>query len=110
MPWVGASPDLASASTRLQDEAFAREQQGRLDQAREFADSRLCSSKEVVGYEIMATDGPIGSIEAFVFDDESWATRYMVVDTRKTDTRDGFVVYRDGFFLARRALRSAKGA
>ncbi|MHB8494769.1 MAG: PRC-barrel domain-containing protein [Casimicrobiaceae bacterium] len=83
MPWVGASPDLASGSTRTQDEALAREQQGRLDQERDSADSHLRSSKEVVGYEIMATDGPIGSVEAFVFDDESWAIRYMVVDTRK---------------------------
>jgi len=37
----------------------------------------------VIGYEIMATDGPIGSVEDFVFDDESWAIRYMVVDTGK---------------------------
>jgi len=43
----------------------------------------LRSSKEVIGYEIMATDGPIGSVEDFVFDDESWAIRYMVVDTGK---------------------------
>ncbi|MGC1816587.1 MAG: PRC-barrel domain-containing protein [Casimicrobiaceae bacterium] len=83
MPWVGASPDLASASRRPLDEALAREQQGRLDQERDSADSHLRSSKEVVGYEIMATDGPIGSVEAFVFDDESWAIRQMVVDTRK---------------------------
>ena len=31
----------------------------------------------------MATDGPIGTVENFVFDDESWAIRYIVVDTRK---------------------------
>ena len=37
----------------------------------------------MIGYEIMATDGPIGSVEDFVFDDESWVIRYMVVDTRK---------------------------
>jgi sporulation protein YlmC with PRC-barrel domain len=37
----------------------------------------------ILGYEIMATDGPIGSVEDFVFDDETWAIRYMIVDTRK---------------------------
>lgn len=83
MPWVGASPELAPASSRPQDDALMREQQGRLDQERESADSHLRSSNEVVGYEIMATNGPIGSAEAFVFDDESWAIRHMVVDTRK---------------------------
>ena len=31
----------------------------------------------------MASDGPIGTVENFVFDDESWAIRYMIVDTCK---------------------------
>jgi len=42
----------------------------------------LRSSKEVIGYRIHATDGDIGHAEDFIFDDESWAVRYLVVDTR----------------------------
>jgi len=83
VPWVGASSDVALSPRQPQDEALARQRQRRLDREREAADTHLRSSKEVIGYEIMATDGPIGSVEDFVFDDESWAIRYMVVDTRK---------------------------
>ena len=83
VPWVGASSDAALSLRRPQDDAITRQRQRRLDREREAADSHLRSSKEVIGYEIMATDGPIGSVEDFVFDDESWAIRYMVVDTGK---------------------------
>ncbi|MEO7549361.1 MAG: PRC-barrel domain-containing protein [Ramlibacter sp.] len=42
----------------------------------------LRSSVKVAGYEIHATDGTIGHVQDFVFDDESWAIRYLLVDTR----------------------------
>ncbi|MEO8186195.1 MAG: PRC-barrel domain-containing protein, partial [Burkholderiaceae bacterium] len=83
LPWVGASPDVILASREPRDDYIARERQGRLDRKRESADSHLRSSNVVISYEIMATDGPIGSVANFVFDDESWAIRYLVVDTRK---------------------------
>ncbi len=35
------------------------------------------------GREIHATDGGIGSVRQFYFDDEAWAIRYLVVDTGK---------------------------
>jgi hypothetical protein len=44
--------------------------------------SHLRSVKEVIGYHIQATDGDIGHVEDFVVDDEVWALRYVVVDTR----------------------------
>jgi uncharacterized protein YrrD len=34
-------------------------------------------------FEVVATDGPIGSIEDFYFDAERWAVRYLIVDTGK---------------------------
>ena len=83
LPWVGASPDVAVSSRPSSDDSVTRQRQQRLDRERESADSHLRSSKEVIGYEIMATDGPIGSVENFVFDDKSWAIVYIVVDTRK---------------------------
>jgi hypothetical protein len=45
-------------------------------------ESHLRSVKEVTGYHIQATDGNIGHVEDFVVDDEMWALRYVVVDTR----------------------------
>lgn len=41
----------------------------------------LLSSRELVGYVLSAQDGEIGRCEDFLFDDEKWAIRYMVVDT-----------------------------
>ena len=45
-------------------------------------DVHLRSSANVAGYDIQATDDSIGHVKDFVFDDESWAVRYLVVDTR----------------------------
>jgi hypothetical protein len=33
-------------------------------------------------HHIHATDGEIGHIEDFLIDDETWAIRYLVIDTR----------------------------
>jgi len=43
--------------------------------------SHLRSAKVVKGYHIHATDGEIGHVDDFLIDDESWAIRYLVVDT-----------------------------
>ncbi|WP_079478773.1 PRC-barrel domain-containing protein [Halobacillus salinus] len=37
----------------------------------------------IEGYTIHATDGELGKVDAFLFDDEKWVVRYLVVDTRK---------------------------
>lgn len=39
------------------------------------------SAKDMKKFEILATDGPIGSLDDVYFDDERWAIRYVVVDT-----------------------------
>jgi uncharacterized protein YrrD len=83
VPWVGASPDPSLGPRGSRDNAVARERQGRLDRKLESADSHLRSSNEVIGYEIMASDGPIGSVDTFLVDEKSWAVRSIVVDTRK---------------------------
>jgi hypothetical protein len=41
----------------------------------------LHSTKELDGYSITATDGAMGSIKDFYFDDDTWAVRYLVVNT-----------------------------
>ena len=43
----------------------------------------LRSVKELTNYVLEATDGEIGRCKDFLFDDELWIIRYMVVDTRK---------------------------
>jgi uncharacterized protein YrrD len=45
-------------------------------------ESHLRSMREVMGYHIQAVDGEIGHVDDFVFQDETWINRYMVVDTR----------------------------
>jgi PRC-barrel domain len=41
----------------------------------------LRNTNELQGYAIQATDGPIGHVKDFYFDDEAWVIRYLVVDT-----------------------------
>lgn len=36
---------------------------------------------EVEGYKISATDGEIGAVQDFYFDDQHWVVRYLIVDT-----------------------------
>ena len=41
----------------------------------------LRSTKELIGYKLAAKDGPIGSVNDFLFDEPHWTVRYMVADT-----------------------------
>jgi len=41
----------------------------------------LTNATFLKGLPIQATDGELGSIEEFLFDDENWRIRYLVVDT-----------------------------
>jgi len=43
--------------------------------------SMLHTTKNLRDYAIGATDGPIGDIDDFYFDDKDWVIRYLVVDT-----------------------------
>ena len=45
-------------------------------------DPHLRSTNAVEGYHIQATDGEIGHVEDFVIDDDTWAIRYLIVDTK----------------------------
>jgi hypothetical protein len=42
----------------------------------------LRSGREVAGYRVAATDDKIGHVENFLFEDDSWAIRQLVIDTR----------------------------
>jgi uncharacterized protein YrrD len=41
----------------------------------------LRSMNDLEGYAIRATDGTIGHVKDFYFDDQAWVIRYLVVDT-----------------------------
>jgi uncharacterized protein YrrD len=45
-------------------------------------DFHLRSTHNVTGYHIQAIDGEIGHVEDFIIDDQTWAIRYLIVDTR----------------------------
>lgn len=47
------------------------------------SDPHLRSTRFVVGLTITGSDVEIGHVEDFLFDEQSWAIRYMVVDTSK---------------------------
>ena len=41
----------------------------------------LSSLKQLYGIQLGASDGDIGHVKDFYFDDQNWAIRYLVVDT-----------------------------
>jgi hypothetical protein len=42
----------------------------------------LRSTQDVSGHHIQAADDEIGHVEDFIIDDETWAIRYLIIDTR----------------------------
>jgi hypothetical protein len=51
-------------------------------EAETLGDAHLRSANDVRGYHIQGSDGAIGHVEDFVVDDETWALRYLAIDTR----------------------------
>jgi hypothetical protein len=49
---------------------------------RNRGDPDLRSANAIRGYHIHASDGPVGHVDDFVIDDEAWAIRYLIVDTK----------------------------
>jgi uncharacterized protein YrrD len=45
-------------------------------------DAHLRNCNEVFGYDIHTTDDTVGHIDDFLFDEENWSIRLLVVDTR----------------------------
>jgi sporulation protein YlmC with PRC-barrel domain len=73
--FAGFGTDRVTRERQL--EAYLRE-----EQARHRNDNpHLRSCKAVDGYHIAATDGEIGHVSDFLVDDETWAIRYLVIDT-----------------------------
>lgn len=45
-------------------------------------DPHLRSTVDVTGHTIQALDGGVGHVDDFVIDDETWAIRYLIIDTQ----------------------------
>jgi uncharacterized protein YrrD len=45
-------------------------------------DPHLRSTRDMSGHHVQAVDGEIGHVDDFVIDDETWAIRYLIIDTQ----------------------------
>lgn len=50
--------------------------------AKKSWDPHLRSTHDVSGHHIQASDGVIGHVEDFIIDDQTWAIRYLIIDTK----------------------------
>jgi hypothetical protein len=76
MYWGG--PEVWGASPYLVRERTERRTATQNEKA---WDPHLRSTHAVSGYQIQALDGEIGHVADFIIDDETWAIRYLIVDT-----------------------------
>ena len=67
------------SDTAIRAEADAA--QARTEARQRDEDPHLRSCEAVVGYHIEAGDGEIGHVQGMLVDEESWAIRYLVVNT-----------------------------
>ena len=52
----------------------------------------LCFLDDLIGMWVRATDGKLGRVRDFLFDDQSWLIRYLVVDLRGWFSRRSVIV------------------
>ncbi len=74
--WMGPYPWGSYPYIVHDRNAFSREE------AEKKWDSHLRSTNVVSGYHIQASDGEIGNVEDFIVDDQTWAIRYLIINTR----------------------------
>jgi len=77
MYWNG--PYMGEAYTNIEEDPNKRKES---NQGEKTWDPHLRSTYDVSGYHIQATDGEIGHVDDFIIDDEAWAIRYLIIDTR----------------------------
>ncbi len=59
----------------------AGEKQLEITPAEQGWDAHLRSTVAVTGHHIQALDGELGHVTDFILDDETWAIRYLIIDT-----------------------------
>jgi uncharacterized protein YrrD len=78
--WLAADP-LVPALLPVQTVPAAATEGASAREDVDDEDAHLHSTRDVIGYEIQARDGAIGSVRDFLIDDQSWTLRWVVVDT-----------------------------
>jgi hypothetical protein len=76
--YYGNGPNISEA-----DPNIARDPNMRLESvpSERMGERRLHNTSNVNGYEIEASDGEIGDVKDFIIEDQTWAIRYLIVDT-----------------------------
>ena len=84
-PNLGAAPGEMASPLWAPPALAGQTMEGPRDEAAvsEEADDHLHSVFEVIGCHVDAIDGEIGHVENFLFDNEDWRLRYLIVDTSK---------------------------
>ena len=59
-------------------------------------DPHLRSTNAVSGYHVQASDGEIGNVEDFIVDEETWAIRYLIINTRNYGREKRSLFRQDG--------------
>ncbi|MDQ2916375.1 MAG: PRC-barrel domain-containing protein [Pseudomonadota bacterium] len=75
--YFAGSVAIPRAESSEAQESFARAEAAR----HQNDDPHLRAGKAVMSYHIEATDGDIGHVEGLLVDDETWAIRYIIVNT-----------------------------
>jgi hypothetical protein len=70
---LGAA-SAAEIISRQEEEEHEREQHDN--------DPHLRSTEEVIGYQVQAQDGMVGSVEDLIVGDELWSVNYLVIETQ----------------------------
>lgn len=77
---IPSSTDMGTPSNLSRQPEF-NELSAEAGEQDQHNDMHLHSCNDVVDYHIHATDGHIGHVSGFLLDDETWAIRYLIVDT-----------------------------
>ncbi|MEP7063007.1 MAG: PRC-barrel domain-containing protein [Betaproteobacteria bacterium] len=75
--YVAGSVAVPRATPSEAEKSFARAEEAR----HRDDDPHLRAGNSVMTYHVEATDGDIGHVEGFIVDDETWAIRYIIVNT-----------------------------
>jgi hypothetical protein len=76
------APGYASIGPDAAQQALADKRYESIERAiHRDDDQHLRSCRAVVGYHVHASDGDIGHVAEFLVDEETWAIRYLVVNT-----------------------------
>ncbi len=79
---VAASPDVNTRGLPGSSTQQGGVELVNLARAGETADVHLQTATAVMGYAIQTEDGEIGHVKDVLVDDQAWAIRYLVVDTK----------------------------